>query len=248
MTDQNLGYSCSEAYKFISGGTAHTFTFNFQADKVVFTNLTQWTSTAGGLPINVWYRDQTTTAHAYQHKVIDSSAGASFNFVDVATNGFTVADTTGGVTDGHATITGITQADPCVITAATHGFQDGQLIRITDLGSDMPTARGMDELNNKRFKISYINVNSFSLIDPDTDEAIDSTSYTAYVSGGRATLVTRVIRPNNPYSGSYTANPFTYDPIEYKLTAGTSVMGSDGDVFLIEVYKWGDLIDLGDIG
>jgi hypothetical protein len=97
MTDLFHGQSMSEFYKFISAGTAHTFAFGFQPDKVVFNNLTKWTATAGGEPVSVWFRDQTTAAHAYQQQVIDSAAGASFNFLDTATNGFTVADTDGGV-------------------------------------------------------------------------------------------------------------------------------------------------------
>ena len=43
-------------------------------------------------------------------------------------------------------------------------------------------------------------------------------------------------------------SPYEYDPIEYKLTVGTQVMGDDGDVFLIEVFKWGNYVNLGDLG
>ena len=248
MTDLFLGQTCTEAYRFISAGAAHTFTFNFQPDKVTFYNLTDWTGTAGGLPISVWFRDQTTAAHAFQEQVIDSAAGQSFNFLDTTTNGFTVADTAGGPESTRRVINAITQADPCVITTtAAHGYQDDQIVRITDLGSDMPTARGMDQLNNNRYRIVVINSTSFSLKDPISDEAINSTSFVAYVSGGSVVLETRVIRPNNPYSLSYTANPFEWDPIEYKLTAGTSVMGTDNDVFLIEVVKYGQVYDLGDL-
>jgi len=51
-----------------------------------------------------------------------------------------------------------------------------------------------------------------------------------------------------PYATTpYVPNPFAYNPVLYKLTAGTSVMGSDGDEFLIEVYKWGQLVNLGDL-
>jgi len=45
MSDLFQGQSMSEAYQFISAGTAHTFTFNFQPDKVVFNNLDQWKNT-----------------------------------------------------------------------------------------------------------------------------------------------------------------------------------------------------------
>lgn len=254
MSDLFQGQTMTEAYKFISASTAHTFTFNFQPDMVIFNNLTKWTATAAGRPRSFWFRDQTTAAHAFQEQVIDSSAGASFNFLNTAADGFTVADTPGGVASSHRLIDAISQADPCVVSTTTaHGFQTNQIVRITDLGSDMPTPRGMDQLNNNRYKIVVIDADDFSLKDVITGEPIDSTTFTAYVSGGRVTLETHVISLNNPqvtpYSNDnpYHPNPFAYDPVEYKLTAGTAVMGSDGDVFLIEVYKWGQITDLGDL-
>lgn len=243
----------SEAFKFISAGTAHTFTFNFQPDKVVFNNLTQWTATAGNLPVSVWFRDQITTAHAYQQQVIDSAAAQSFNFLDTTTNGFVVADTSGGVATSHATISAISAADPCVVTHSAYTFQTNQIVRITDLGNVGVSDRGMGQLNNNRYKIVVLGATTFSLKDVITGEPIDSSAFTAYVSGGRITLETHVIALNNPqvspYSNTnpYNPNPYAYDPIEYKLTAGTSVMGADSDEFLIEVYKFGQVVDLGDL-
>lgn len=254
MSDLFLGQTCTEFYKFISAGTAHTFTFNFQPDKVVFNNLSDWTATAAGRPVSVWFRDQTTTAHAFQQQVIDSSAGASFNFLDTATNGFTVADLPGGQATAHATISGITQADPGVVTHSAYSFQTNQIVRLTDLGQVTPVLdRGMGALNNNRYKIVVLSATTFSLKDVITGEPIDTTAFDAYVSGGRITLETHVISLNNPqvlpYSNTnpYNPNPFQYDPVTYRLTAGTAVMGSDGDVFNIEVYKWGQIIDLGDL-
>jgi len=255
MSDLFFGQTCSELLRFISGGAAFTFTFNFQPDKVVFNNLTQWDNTAGNLPVSVWWRDQNAAAEAFQQQVVDTAAAQSFNFLDSVANGFTVADTTGGVTSYQKLISGVTQADPCVVTTSTaHGYQTNQIVRITDLGSDMPTARGMDQINNGRFRIVVLTNTTFSLKDPVSDEDIDSTSFTAYVSDGRVDLETRVLSLNNPqvspYSSSnpYNPNPFKYDPIEYKLTAGTQVIGDDGDEFNIEVYKFGQIRDLGDIG
>lgn len=253
MSDLFFGQTCTELYQFISAGTAHTFTFNFQPDKVVFNNLSDWTATAAGKPISVWWRNQTTTAHAFQEQVIDSSAGASFNFLDTTTNGFTVADTAGGQATSHATISGITQADPGVVTHSTYTFQTNQIVRFTDLGDCGVVDHGMAELNNNRYRIVVLGATTISLKDVITGEPIDTTAFTAYVSGGRITLETHVISLNNPqvtpYSNSspYDPNPYQYDPITYRLTAGTAVMGSDGDVFNIEVYKFGQVIDLGDL-
>lgn len=253
MSDLFLGQTCTEAYKFVSAGNAHTFRFNFQPDKVTFYNLSDWTATAAGKPISVWFRDQTTAAHAYQEQVIDSSAGASFNFLNTATNGFTVADLPGGQATSHATISGITQADPCVIAHSAYTFQNNQIVRLTNLGDCGAVQHGMDELNNNRYKITIVDATHFSLKDVITGEPIDSTTFTAYVSGGIITLETHVISLNNPqvypYSNTapYDPNPYQYDPITYQLTAGTAVMGSNGDVFLVEVFKYGEVTDLGQL-
>lgn len=253
MSDLFQGQTMTEAYKFISAGTAHTFTFNFQPDKVIFYNLSDWTATAGGRPISVWFRDQTTTNHAYQKQVIDSSASASFNFLDTATNGFTVDDLPGGQSSSHCIISNITQADPCVVTHSAFAFQTNQIIRFTDLGDCGVVDHGMAELNNNRYRVVVLSPTTISLKDVITGEPIDSTAFTAYVSGGRITLETHVISLNNPqvnpYSNlnPYDPNPYQYDPITYRLTAGTAVMGTDGDEFLIEVIKYGQVTDLGDL-
>lgn len=248
MSDLFQDQTMTEAYTFVSAGAAHTFQWSFEPDKVVFNNLTQWKATAGGLPINVWFRNNTVAAHAYQQKVIDSAAGASFNFVDAAAVGFTVANTTGGSPSSFALIAGVSQADPCVVTTtASHGFQDGQIVRITDLGSGMPVARGMDEINNKRYKIVVTAVNAFSLQDPTSGDDIDSSGYVAWVAGGRVTLESHVITLNNPQLGIYLRNPFVYDPILYRLTVDTAVMGNNLDEFFVEVYKFGQVIDLGSL-
>ena len=44
MADLFQGQTMTESYQFVSGGTAHVFQFNFQPDKVVFHNLSQWTA------------------------------------------------------------------------------------------------------------------------------------------------------------------------------------------------------------
>ena len=89
MSDLFNGRSMSEGYKFISGGAERTFTFNFDADKVIFYNLTDWTGTAGTFPISTWFKDQTTAAYVYQNVVIDTNAASSFNFLYANANGFT---------------------------------------------------------------------------------------------------------------------------------------------------------------
>ena len=246
----------SESFRLISGGVAYTLNFNFPPDKVVVNNITQWTNTANNLPVSVWFRDETAAAEAYQWQVIDSAAAQSFNFLNPTTNGFTDASADASAPSYRFLITAVSQADPCVVTvASTTGLQSAQIIRITDLGSDdIPTARGMDQLNNLRFKITVLNATTFSLQDPITGEDIDSTNYTAYVSGGRITVESRVLTLNNPQVSPYSAtspynpNAFVYNPATYALTLGTEVVGDNSDRLYIEVYKFGQVTNLGDIG
>ncbi len=250
MSDLFQGQTMTEAYRFVSRGEAHTFRFNFQPDKVTFYNLTQWEATNGNLPISIWFREQTGAGDAFQEQVIDA-AGASFNFILEATNGFTVADTAGGISDRHATIVGITATDPVVVEHSAFTFQDDQIVRLTDLGNVGVTDNGMGQLNNKRFKIVVVDATHFSLKDVITGEPIDGTGFTAWVAGGIITLETAVISLNNPQVSPYSninpyhPNPFAYDPIFYQLTAGTAVMGDNDDEFLIEVIKYGQVYDLG---
>jgi hypothetical protein len=253
MSDLFLGQTRSAGFRIISAGAAYTLTLPWQADKMVVNNLTRWTATAGGDPVSVWFRDQTTAAYAYQQTVIDSSAGASFNFKQATTNGFTVADTTLGVATSHKLIAGVSQANPCVVTTtAAHGYITNQIVRISDLGSDMPTARGMEQINNLRFKIVVIDSTSFSLKDVVSGEAINSTSYTAWVAGGRVTLESHSLTLNNPQQSPqdvtpYVSTGFSYDPVTYKMTLGTDIMQTDNDVLFVEAYGFGSYTNIGDV-
>lgn len=76
-------------------------------------------------------------------------------------------------------ISGVTKANPGVVTSNAHGFVDDQLIFVESIV-------GMTELNNRFFTVVKIDANTFSL---KTREgvAVDTTGYTTYTSGGTAT-------------------------------------------------------------
>lgn len=73
-------------------------------------------------------------------------------------------------------ITGATQADPIVITATGHDFDNGDAVRITGVV-------GMTEINTFLFRVANKTANTFELQDLDGND-IDGTGYTAYTSGG----------------------------------------------------------------
>ncbi len=72
------------------------------------------------------------------------------------------------------TITGITQANPAVVTAVAHGFSTGNTVSIDNVV-------GMTAVNGRSFKVTILTNNTFEL------QGEDSTLYTAYASGGDAT-------------------------------------------------------------
>ncbi len=77
-----------------------------------------------------------------------------------------------------ATITGITAANPPVVTAAAHGFATGDLVSLYGIV-------GMTELNNRIFHATKVTANTFSLQDL-SKASIQASGYTAYSSGGKA--------------------------------------------------------------
>jgi hypothetical protein len=85
------------------------------------------------------------------------------------------------------TITGITQADPGVITSNSHGFSNGDEIFVYDIG-------GMVELNGRNYRVANATTNTFTLTDLFGND-IDTTSFTAYTSGGSAEEIYEVATP-----------------------------------------------------
>jgi hypothetical protein len=79
---------------------------------------------------------------------------------------------------GTASISAITLGATTTVTATGHGFQDGDVIVITDIV-------GTTELNGKRHIVSDKTADTFQLRTATTPSAaINSSGYTAYVSGG----------------------------------------------------------------
>ena len=98
------------------------------------------------------------------------------------TNGYVLqTDGTGNLswaTNGvfFAEINAITQANPGVITTVNaHNFTNGLSVTITDV-------LGMTEVNGQAYTVTVIDSTSFSIV--------DTTTFTAYTSGGRATAQT----------------------------------------------------------
>lgn len=91
------------------------------------------------------------------------------------------------LTETPTTITGITAANPAVVTDTAHGYSTGNEVEIEGVV-------GMTEVNGKNFLITVLTVNTYSLHDLNGN-AIDSTGFTAYTSGGTAARVYTLASP-----------------------------------------------------
>ena len=87
----------------------------------------------------------------------------------------------GAILEANKTITGITKANPGVVTSTAHGFSNGDTVVISGVV-------GMTQVNGKRFKVANVATNTFELQDIDGNN-VNTSSYTTYSSGGVANRV-----------------------------------------------------------
>lgn len=92
------------------------------------------------------------------------------------------------VVEAAKNIAGASKAGPGVVTANAHGYSNGDWIQLSGIG-------GMTELNNRTFEVAGVTVNTFTLIDPLTSTAVDTTNFTTYTSGGVARRIYTIVNP-----------------------------------------------------
>lgn len=85
----------------------------------------------------------------------------------------------GATYDVPITVTGISNANPAVVTAPAHGFSTGNTVRIYDVkGMYQTTGSTTSLVNDTVFTVTVIDANTFSL------NGLNTSAGTAYVSGG----------------------------------------------------------------
>ena len=88
------------------------------------------------------------------------------------------------------TITGITQANPAVVTAVNHNLATNDNIKIRNVG-------GMTEVNNNIYTVQKVDDDTFNLLDLEANQ-VDSSGFTAYTSGGLLYHTIHSITKANP--------------------------------------------------
>lgn len=93
----------------------------------------------------------------------------------------------GYVLEAAKNITAATQANPCQITSNAHGFSNGDWVYISGVG-------GMTQLNGNSYIVAGATANTFTLTDLNGN-AVNSSLYTAYTSGGTVARYYTVVSP-----------------------------------------------------
>ena len=121
-------------------------------------------------------------------------------------------------------ISAITNANPGVLTTATHGLTNDDVVLIKNVG-------GMVEVNDTYYKVAVLSTTTFSLKDDDTDAAIDTTGF------GTFTPVGGTIRKITPYDVTVlAANGVSKDitsDISFDFTFGAQMWRYNNDGTII---------------
>ena len=111
--------------------------------------------------------------------------------IEVGANYFRFYSNQGQVVEAATTISGVTKANPGVITDAGHGYSNGDEIIISGIV-------GMTQLNGKNFLVAGVTTNTYTLTDL-FGNVISTSAYGTYISGGSAA---RIYTLTTPYAGA----------------------------------------------
>jgi hypothetical protein len=214
-----------------TGGTAQNLNLGFVPSYIRMQNKTKTVANTNGVQIAEWY-DDNANASAYIWTMTAGAPVVSY----LSANGFTpyfgaqgteFVSLTGlppGAVNTNLTITGISQAANANITA-THAFTTA------DIGVTTVTFHGvvgMTQINGLSGVIQSVNSTTSFTVN------INSTSFTTYVSGGIANVITGT--PATTTTGFQTYNTPLLNTNFIGLTLGSSLMVTTADVWEYVAY------------
>lgn len=201
-----------------STAAAQTIELGFIPSKFILTNYTGY-GTATVVAQSTYFFGMAAGYALVQTVTTDSDVTGNFLVPTIATsNGFTAFSNGALWSPTQATISGATKANPCVITATSHGFATGDTVTIS-------AVVGMTQLNTNRYIITVIDANSFSLSDLFGDP-VNSSAFGTYVSGGIA----------NKISTDETPPGLQLDEGSAGIILGTGLFRNNADVFYWEAF------------
>lgn len=201
----------SKLFSFTSGGAAYNLIVGFAPTRVEVLNSTKYATDASIIE-SKW---DSSMAAGYSYNIINEADAA---IASISTsNGFTPYGASNFATNQY-TITGISAAAQAVVTA-TNTASVGDYVYITGVV-------GMTEINDAHYKVVAASSSAITI-------DVDSSSFTAYSSGGVAKNVSETQVDNGGVG----------------ITLGTAVVGADSDVMKVTCFLDDQgPVDLGDIG
>lgn len=183
----------------LSDGTVATLTFHEEQEVIAWAH---WDTRAGKFKSTAAIRPSATATHDAHYFVVERTInGNTVQYIEKLHPRYfaSIEDAffvdSGLTYDTPITITGATAADPVVITAASHGFSNGDEVDISDITWE-PDYDAVDnetqpsQLNGGRYKVANKTANTFELTDPEDDSNIDGSAFNAYKEGGKVRLAT----------------------------------------------------------
>jgi hypothetical protein len=217
----------------ISAGAAYSLVLPWQADKLEWYNYTKFGTDTQNLQ-GVWFRDFPTG-----DALIINRGTTTLTSTLEATNGVTIANTTGGFANEHLVMSGLTTATPGVVTTTTnHNLSDFDRVVITKV-----IGTAAQEVNNKTFVVKVLSATTFGLYDTF---GAPITIVGAYSSSGQVTKDGPLLGQVGSQSNFPVPQNAIQDyPIQYVLTLGTAVMGNTSDVIYFNATKFNAYFNLG---
>lgn len=213
----------------VSTGAAVNLQLGFVPDRFTVTNYTAQAAQTG-VGFSEWINNVVPSGDALIWTLSSGVPTISL----ITSNGFTPQNAGGSWAAEQATITGITNANPGVVTATAHGFSNGDTVTLSGVV-------GMIQVNTQRYTVANKSTNAFSLYDL-FGNPVDTTSFGTYVSGGIANRISTP--PLAPVLNATTGQVITpglppgdfYDTGYAGITLGTGVVGSSTNVLFWEAF------------
>lgn len=218
-----------------SSGSAVNLALGFVPDRFTILNYTK-TAAQSGVGYSEWVHNVVASGKAL---ITTYTAGAPVVSL-LASNGITPVALGGDWYNTNYTITGVTKANPGVVTLSSITATNGQTL-VNGSTVTISNVVGMTQLNTNRYIVSGISGNTFTLYDT-FGNPVDTSAFGTYVSGGIVNLISQpataptinattgqVTTPGQPAGNQY--------DIGYEgVTLGTGVVGSASDVLYWEAF------------
>lgn len=202
----------------------------FIPDKIQVYNYTKWAA-GSGVNSSIWLKNVVPSGYA-----MIATAGVPSQ---ITSNGFTPVSLGADWQNTQYTITGITKANPGVVTVSSIS-PTNTLTLVNGMTVTISGVLGMTQLNQNRYIVANISGSTFQLYDL-FGNAVDTSAFGTYVSGGIVNQISYpatapTIGSNGQISAQGNPPGNQYDIGYQGITLASGVLGSNGDVLFWEAW------------